>query len=240
MSRQAHESLAPPDCLAKSDRNQVRQMIRFIERHTTSSALQHILPLSSAAARELVARHTRFDHGAVLIFPECPEQASAALAEHGLTAAAPVPSVVVRDRLAKRYHLPIEELPVMITRAQSRELKDRALELFLLSSRTPRLRTVIRSERLHHNETHLAFRVLDPQERSLGRIRHVLMGEIGFTADGGGFNPHQGTSGCTVLYFHGDTRLTPYRRPQRIEIIADGHYPRVLRRHTHAREDSQL
>jgi hypothetical protein len=236
MSRQAHESLAPPDCLAKSDRDQVQQMVRFIERHTTSSALQHILPISCATARELAARHTRFDHGAVLVFPECPEQVPAALAEHGLTAAAPVPSVVVRDRLAKRYHLPIEELPLMITRAQSIKSEDRALELFMLSSRTPRLHTVIRGERSHHNETHLAFRVIDPQERSLGRIWNALTGDTEFTADGGGFNPHQGTSGCTVLYFHSNTRLTPYRWPRRIEIIADGHHPRILQRHTHAPE----
>jgi hypothetical protein len=236
MSGQAHESLAPPDCLAKSDRDQIQQMIRFIERHTTSSALQHILPLSCATARELLARHTRFDHGAALIFPEYPAQASAALAQHGLTAADPVPSVVVRDRLAKRYHLPIEELPLMITRAQSIKSGDRALELFMLSSRAPRLRTLIRGERSHHNETHLAFCVIGPQERSLGRIWNVLTGETGFTADGGGFNPHQGASGCTVLYFHDSTRLTPYRWPQRIEIIADGHHLRILQRHIHASE----
>lgn len=232
---QPSESVAPSTGLAKSDWDHAQRMVRFIESHTTSSALRHILPLGPSATSELVAQHTRFDHGAVLVFPECPEQALTVLAEHGLTAAAPVPSVVVRGRLATRYGLPAEELPVMVTRVQLP--RDRTLELFMLSFRTPRVRTVIHNERLHLNETHLAFRVVDPGERSLGRIWNVLAGEAGFATDGGGFNPHHGPSGCTVLYFRGDIPLSLDRWPRRIEIIADGHHPRILRRHIRARED---
>jgi hypothetical protein len=233
MSGHLGERVETSASLAQGDWDHIQQMARFIRGHSTRGALRYILPSSRGeSASELLASHTCFDHGAVLVFPDSPERALAELATRGLTARVPVPSVVVRGRLADRYTVLPDELPVMITHVELAEVPDRTLELFMLPCGTPRAASMIDDERRLNNEVHLAFRVLEPDARLLDQIWDSLVEESGFVTDGGGFNPHQGPAGCTVLYFHGNTWLPPHRWPQRVEVIADGHHPEILARHT--------
>ncbi|MER6358484.1 hypothetical protein ABT186_43585 [Streptomyces sp. NPDC001634] len=221
----------PPGLTGDWDR--IHAMLRFVRDHTTAGALSAVLPPSAhPTVRDILTRHTRFDHGALLVFADPPESALADLAERGLQARALVPSTVVRSRLAERYAVPAEELPVMITHVNVPKATEHALELFVLSALNMTARRIIDDERANQYEAHLAFRVTDPDERLLELVWDAIARQLRFTADGSGFNPHQGPSGCTVTYFQGPGRLPlPYGWPRRLEIIADGHHPKILRRH---------
>ncbi|GLZ11533.1 hypothetical protein Acsp04_17680 [Actinomadura sp. NBRC 104425] len=225
-SRQEMDGLAPADW------GRLEAMGGFIAAHTTESALRAVLPPAAHGdAAESLARHTRFDHGALLVFPGRIDTALAELEQRGLTAAPTVPSTVVRSHLAKRYRVPRERLPVVITHVKTSA--DRSMELFLLPSYSAAAGVrIAEDERSRHHQTHLGFRVAEPDERVLGLVWDTVAECAGLAADGGGFNPHQGKAGCTVLYFRGPGRMSaPYRWPRRLEILAEGHHPRILRRH---------
>ncbi|WP_344940014.1 hypothetical protein [Actinomadura miaoliensis] len=226
MSRRSVPGLAPADW------GRLETMRGFIAAHTTESALRAVLPPDAHGdATELIARHTRFDHGALLVFPGRIDRALTELEERGLKAAPTVPSTVVRSHLTKRYGLPREQLPVVITHVKTS--RDRSMELFLLPSHASATGgRIAEDERSCQHQTHLGFRVTEPGARVLDQIWDAVARRAGLTADGGGFNPHQGKTGCTVLYFRGAGRLpAPYHWPRRLEILADGHHPWILRRH---------
>ncbi|GAA4139322.1 hypothetical protein GCM10022416_25480 [Actinomadura keratinilytica] len=217
--------------LAPADWGRLETMEKFIAAHTTESALRAVLPPDAHGHAESLARHTRFDHGALLVFPGRVDTALAELEQRGLTAAPAVPSTVVRGHLAKRYGVPRKQLPVVIT--QVRTSADRSVELFLLPPQSAAAGVrIVADERSRHHQTHLGFRVTDPGEGVLGLVWDTVAECAGLAADGGGFNPHQGRSGCTVLYFRGAGRMpAPYHWPRRLEILVEGHHPRILRRH---------
>src|SRR5262249_32364531 len=61
-------------------------------------------------------RYCTFDHCAVLVFPETISEVVSALADNGFTVDSPVPSVVVKSRLCKRYRLRPDHVDVRIVR----------------------------------------------------------------------------------------------------------------------------
>jgi cyclohexanecarboxylate-CoA ligase len=216
-----------------ADWERVQTMLRFIVEHTTSSALRAVLPpREHAVADSVLSRHVRFDHGALLVFPATVDAAVTELSRQGMSVSAPLPSTVVRGRLAERYDLAPQELPVTITRARSPKSPEHTLELFLLPAHAAQAQRIISDERAHQHESHLAFRVLQPVEHLLDRVWNAVVRQTELTADGGGFNPYHGRSGCTVLYFRSEGQLPrPYSWPRRLEIIADGHHQAILHRH---------
>jgi hypothetical protein len=75
-------------------------------------------------------------------------------------------------------------------------------------------------------------------EHLLDQVWNALVRQTELTADGGGFNPYHGRSGCTVLYFRSEGQLPrPYSWPRRLEIIADGHHQAILHRHLQEPQD---
>lgn len=223
-------TLTPAACLVDAAR--VDAMARFLAEHTTSGALRAVLPDGTRlAVSDVLSRHLVLDHGALLLFPASVEAAVADLAARGMTVSAPIPSTVVRDRLAARHGRPARELAVTIVQAAPARAPHQALELFLLPT-APDDHAIRADEQEHQHEAHLAFRVTAPAVHRLDEVHDALAGDAGLTADGGGYNPHHGRTGRTVLYFRGPGRLPhPYGWPRRLEIIAEGHHPELLRRH---------
>ncbi|MBA2895318.1 methyltransferase [Nonomuraea soli] len=148
----------------------------------------------------------RFDHVGLLVFP-----ASVEAALEGLPVLRTLPSVVVKDRLAKRYGLTGFD----VTIAHIDVGHGRSLELFLATGCPEE---VADDERLHGRETHLAF---EAPVGDLG-VLETLRAD-GFVPDGGGFNPAEGTTGRSVFYFRGDG--------DRLEIVVDGTAAAELEQH---------
>jgi hypothetical protein len=174
------------------------------------------------AGAELAACCT-FDHIATLVFPRHLAEVHTCLAAMGWRTTAPVPSVVVRQRLADRYGMSEGDLEVQIIRAT----KDGqpGLEVFCLPT-TQAIEQVIAGERQHHNERHWALFVDRPDQALLERLAELLVGKLSMLPDGGGHNPHEErrAGGQTVLYF---------KYPSgRLELTCAGNFPGVLDRHT--------
>lgn len=223
---------APPAGLARRDWERLAAMLRFVTGQSTAGALRVLAPgCARAGGGDVLLRHTRLDHGGVLVFPERVEEALAGLARRGITAGAPIPSTVVRSRLLARYDLPAD-LPLAVAQARVAGRPGPGLELFLLPSGARGARPLMADERAHQHEAHLAFRVTEPDEDILRDVWAAVTGAADLAADGGGYNPHQGPDGCTVLYFRGAGRLPrPYGWSRRLEIITGGRHERVLGRH---------
>ncbi|MFC5183077.1 class I adenylate-forming enzyme family protein [Actinomadura harenae] len=223
----------PPRAIDAADAERVEAMARFLAGHTTAEALRAVLPPGTrhTAVDDVLARDLELDHGALLLFPTAVDAAVAELAARGMTVSDPIPSTVVRDRLAARYGRPPQDLAVTIVQAAPAEDAHRSLELFLLPT-GPGDDAIRADEQAGRHEAHLAFRVAAPAGHRLDAVYAALAGAAGLTADGGGFNPHHGRTGRTVLYFRGPGRLPrPFAWPRRLEIIAEGHHPDLLRRH---------
>ncbi|MEV5750414.1 methyltransferase [Actinoallomurus sp. NPDC052308] len=75
-------------------------------------------------------------------------------------------------------------------------------------------------ERRADNETHFALHVSESDVTE--RLWELLTGPGGMTPDGGGFNPHEGPAGRTVLYFRTEGRGRPQGWPRRLELLVDG------------------
>ncbi|MCK2218780.1 acetylserotonin O-methyltransferase [Actinomadura sp. ATCC 31491] len=155
----------------------------------------------------------RFDHAGLLVFPR---SAEAALA--GLPVVRRLPSVIVKERLARRYGLAGPEVTIAHLDAGG----GRTLELFLATGCPPE---VAGDERLHERETHLAY---EAPAASLG-VLEALRAD-GCLPDGGGFNPGEGPSGRSVFYFR-------RRGGDRLEIVAAGQARAELARHLGAPEE---
>ncbi|MFD4635864.1 methyltransferase [Lentzea sp. NPDC058436] len=161
---------------------------------------------------------------AVLVFPRSAGKALAEMRARGLTVDEPVPSVVVRDRLARRYGLPAQALDVGILQV-SAGVDDRFVEVFLLEvGADTDLVALAEQERLQRNESHVALDVRSPSEVVLAGLRSILLDQAALVADGGGYNNFED---CTVLYFR-----DPDRTGRRLEIRARGYWPGVLAGHS--------
>ncbi|MBO3750500.1 hypothetical protein J5X84_30845 [Streptosporangiaceae bacterium NEAU-GS5] len=155
----------------------------------------------------------RFDHAGLMLFPRSVDGALSLLEGEGLPVVRKLRSVVVRDRLVRRYGL--VDPDIVIAHLDAGE--GRTVELFLLEDCPWR---VAADERARERETHLAYEARPGDLKVLTSLR-----EQGLIPDGGGFNADEGPTGRTVFYF---------RDPQggdRLEIVIAGHQEDDLARH---------
>ncbi|MFJ8623447.1 methyltransferase [Kitasatospora sp. NPDC093550] len=213
----------------RDDAAVLRRTAAFVREHDTASLLPLLLPGLAGPELRAAARHCRFAHAALLVFPPDQPTLHAQLAACGLAFdAPPVPSVVVRDRLARRHGCDPAALDVRILRptALGPGRERREVEVFALTvpPRSP-LAALADHERAHQHEAHLAFEV-DSADPLLLRGLCALLARHGAEADGGGYNPHEDG---TVLYFTvpAGSRCA-YRR---LELHARGEHPGVLDAH---------
>ncbi|MGI5230672.1 methyltransferase [Actinoallomurus sp. CA-142502] len=80
---------------------------------------------------------------------------------------------------------------------------------------------MLNDERRADHQTHFALAVVTSEPHNTERLWELLTGPAGMTPDGGGFNPHEGPAGRTVLYFR--TGGTVKGWPRRLELLVDGH-----------------
>ncbi|WP_431681414.1 methyltransferase [Kitasatospora sp. KL5] len=218
---------AAPPRLDPHDLDRIRRAAAFVAASDTASVLADLLPGLPAAERDAVAAHSRFTHAAVLVFPPSLAGLRDLLHEEGLAVGPVTPSVVVRDRLARRYGRSADALEVGILRAPVTAADGSPCEIEIFALAVPPgsgLDTVAAGERAHDHEAHLALEVTTPGPVVLAGLRATLLGRGGTTADGGGHNAHEDV---TVLYF----RAGDGGRYQRLELNARGHHPGVLAEH---------
>ncbi|MFF4403314.1 hypothetical protein ACFY2W_20185 [Streptomyces sp. NPDC001262] len=188
--------------------------------------------------------HCDVAHAAVLVFPPSLDGLIAGLRADGFTVGAAVPSVVVRERLSRRYGVPVAALEVVILHVQvpAAGQRPREIELFVLEA-VPgaKLREIAARERAERNESHLALEVRAPDGVVLAGLRTLLADHGGLAADGGGYNS---VEDCTVLYFLGtaadgrdELPSQGLGHPRRLELRARGHHPAVLAAHRDAEPD---
>ncbi|MFE7096124.1 methyltransferase [Streptomyces erythrochromogenes] len=191
----------PDKTLLLDDIADLRAAARFVREHDSVALLPLLLPGLDGPDLRALAGHCRFAHAGLLLFPPDPDSLRAQLAACGLDADTPShPSVVVRDRLARRHGRDPAELDVRILRplVYGSAGQRRAVEVFALTV-PPRsgLEPIAAHERTHRHEAHLAFEIEHPEPLALRGLCAILA-RHGARPDGGGYNPHEDG---TVLYF---------------------------------------
>ncbi len=187
------------------DVERIRRVVDFTRSLTTGELLAEILPGGTPAhVASEIARNCRFAHGSVMVFPAGPLDAVAdGLTGVGLSCGALRPSTVVREKIAREYGFSEAELQVQIVQAAiSGEERSAGIEIFLCPVDSEgRFKGLVDDEREANRETHFALDVLTPEPQLMIRLWELLTGPAGMAPDGGGFNPHEGSAGRTVLYF---------------------------------------
>ncbi|WP_330294391.1 methyltransferase [Streptomyces sp. NBC_00503] len=211
------------------DTARLRAAAAFVREHDTATLLPLLLPGLRGTELNSLAAHCRFVHAGLLLFPTDPQDLSSRLADCGLAADTPSqPSVVVRERLARRHRRGTGELDVRILRPAVRGPagERRAVEVFALTVPAGSdLEAVAAHERARGHEAHLAFELEQPDPLVLRGLCTVLT-RHGARPDGGGYNPHEDG---TVLYFTTPAGETyGYRR---IELYMHGDHRDALAAH---------
>ncbi|MER7048368.1 methyltransferase [Streptomyces jumonjinensis] len=217
--------------LDQADQTAFDEALAFTRRADIGGVLACLLPGLDEQRRTSVASHCALAHTAVLVFPASCGELVARLRETGLTVAEPVPSVVVRDRLAARHRVPAGDLDVSIVRVRLPlgEHSGRVVELFVLPvpPGSP-LARIAERERIERNESHLALEVGTQDAVVLAGLC-TLADQGGLTPDGGG---HNAMEDCTVLYFRSTGTGTVHPEHQRrLELRVPGQHPAVLAAH---------
>jgi hypothetical protein len=195
-----------------------------------------LLPGLSPRERATVAAHCSVGHTAVLVFPPSLAELRDELRAQGLAVGEAVASVVVRERLSRRYGRRVEELEVGILRAPvtADDGGAREIEIFALAMPPGSgLEDIAKRERAERHEEHLAFKVDRPDAVVLAGLRTLLLDCGGLVPDGGGYNSHEDG---TVLYFRAADRSptdtgAASGHHRRLELHADGHHLDVLAAH---------
>ncbi|KNB50487.1 hypothetical protein AC230_21180 [Streptomyces caatingaensis] len=187
-------------------------------------------PLPAPLTDGIVPGHCAFSHCALLLFPAELDAAVEDLRNRGLAPSPPVPSVVVRRRLSDRYGIPAADCDVWITRLHLAAGKRRgaapAVELFLFPRTAPALdRRIVERERLRGFENHTALQVTSPTRPLVERLYDTWCGDGGLLWEGGGYSPHEGDGGSTVLYFVRDgATASPGSPLERWELNCPGDF----------------
>lgn len=216
----------------------INDSLSLVRSADARAVVRDLLPRLTEEEQESVAAHCDVAHAAALVFPPSLDGLIEALRADGFTVGEAVPSVVVRDRLSRRYGLPVAALEVTILHVQVPAAGQGPceIELFVLASAPgTELREIAARERTERNESHLALEVRAPDGVVMAGLRALLADHGGLTADGGGYNSLEN---CTVLYFlstAADGRdglaATGPVRSRRLELRARGHHPAVLAAH---------
>lgn len=212
------------------DLDRIRRVMDFTRSLDTGGLLAEILPCGTPAhvAAE-IARHCRLAHGSVMVFPPArPGAFGARLSDIGLSPGSPRPSTVVRERVAREHGIPEADLQVQIMHAAvSGDGPDHSaeIEIFLCPvGADEKFKRLLDDEREANRETHFAIDAVAPEPHLLERLWELLTGPAGMALDGGGFNPHEGPAGRTVLYFRAEGLVAPHGWPRRLELLVDGRH----------------
>lgn len=219
------------------DTARLRAAAVFVREHDTATLLTLLLPGLRDPELKSLAAHCRFAHVGLLLFPADPQDLRSRLADCGLAADTPSqPSVVVRDRLARRHRRGPGELDVRILRPRVHGPagERRAVEVFALTVPAGSdLEALAAHERARGHEAHLAFELEHPDPLVLRGLCAVLT-RYGARPDGGGYNPHEDG---TVLYFTTSAGETcGYRR---LELYMPGDHRDALAAHLAAGLDER-
>lgn len=219
----------PDETMLLDDADRLRAAAAFVREHDSATLLPLLLPGLGGPDLKELAEHCRFAHAGVLLFPPDTDGLRAQLADCGMAVDTPShPSVVVRERLARRHQRDPAELDVRILRPQVHGAagESRAVEVFaLIVPPNSGLERIAAYERTRRHEAHLAFEIEHPDPLVL-RDLCAILARHGARPDGGGYNPHEDG---TVLYF-----TTPsdaacgYRR---LELYAHGGHHDALAPH---------
>ncbi|WP_239395549.1 hypothetical protein [Frankia sp. CiP3] len=183
-------------------------------------------------------QHCTFDHYGFLVFPETISEVVSALRRNGFEVTRPVPSVVVKSRLCRRYRIPPEDLDVRIVRgAVDTDLFGcREIEVFAatVAHGCALPEGMADRERQSMNESHVAIMV-DRLERVLAELRRQLLGSGALVADGAGYNPleKEQEGGRSVLYFRATEPPLVRSFPHRLELTCAGEHADVIAEHIH-------
>ncbi|MFI9722688.1 methyltransferase [Streptomyces sp. NPDC052396] len=227
---------APTGGLGPADLALVNEALSLVRSADVRAVVRDLLPRLTEGEQESVAAHCDVAHAAALVFPPSRDGLIAGLRADGFTVGAAVPSVVVRERLSRRYGVPAAALEVVILHVQVPAAGQRPceIELFVLEAAPgTKLREIAARERAERNESHLALEVRAPDGVVLAGLRTLLADHGGLAADDGGYNS---VEDCTVLYFLSTAADGP-GRPRRLELRARGHHPAVLAAHRGAEPD---
>ena len=191
--------------LWERDLRRLAETVAFARDRSTGDALAAVLGGDPPAP---VLRHLEFAHAAVLVAVACASDVVGALADLGVDAGEPRPSVAVRDRLRVRTG---QEFDVRIVRGPVAG-GPREVELLVV------LGGAALSEADRETESHVAFHVTSDDDVVLRGVCGTLQ-DAGLVADGGGYDEH-----VTTLYFRGPTRT-------RLALRIPGHRADLLERH---------
>ncbi|GGZ07642.1 methyltransferase [Streptomyces avidinii] len=219
----------PDKTLLLDDTASLRTAARFVREHDSAALLPLLLPGLDGPDLQALAGQCRFAHAGLLLFPSDTESLRSQLADCGLAVDTQAqPSVVVRERLARRHRRDPAELDVQILRPRvlGCDGEVRAVEVFALTVPPHSgLEPIAAYERTRQHEAHLAFEVEHPETLALRGLCAILV-RHGARPDGGGYNPHEDG---TVLYFTLPARAAcDYRR---LELYARGDHRDTLAAH---------
>ncbi|MEU3764993.1 methyltransferase [Amycolatopsis keratiniphila] len=209
------------------DEGRLRDLIGQLSGLTAAGAFARVLarPVDPG-----IADAVRFDHAALLVFPDAVSDVRDFLTEAGFDTGPSVQSKVVRARLAQRYQVSEAELDVTIVRAWAADGTSGGLEIFALPRKTAEMVApgLVEQERRTGAESHDGWLVASERLEQTRRICRHLSSMI---PDGGGYNPHDdpGSGGRSVVYFKAGPDSDG--RHSRIELTARGHHPEVLAAH---------
>ncbi|MFJ7587609.1 methyltransferase [Streptomyces sp. NPDC097617] len=232
------------ETLLLDDTASLREAARFVREHDSAALLPLLLPGLRGPDLQALAGHCRFAHAGLLLCPPDADSLRAQLTDCGLPVDTPFhPSVVVRERLARRHRRDPAELDVRIMRPQVHDSagQRRAVEVFaLFVPPHSGLEAIAAYERTRRHEAHLAFEVEHPEPLALRGLCAILA-RHGAVPDGGGYNPHEDG---TVLYFTLPADAAcDYRR---LELYARGDHRDTLAAHLdrpdrrgHPRDDAR-
>ncbi|WP_328792303.1 MULTISPECIES: methyltransferase [unclassified Streptomyces] len=219
----------PDETLLLDDTACLRAAARFVREHDSAALLPLLLPGLDGPDLRALAGHCRFAHAGLLLFPPDADGLRTQLAACGLAVDTPShPSVVVRERLARRHRRDPAELDVQILRPQVPGAigERRAVEVFALTVPPHSdLEPIAAHERTHRHEAHLAFEIERPEPLALRGLCAILV-RHGARPDGGGYNPHEDG---TVLYF--TLPADAACDYQRLELYARGDHRDTLAAH---------
>ncbi|MFJ3795509.1 methyltransferase [Streptomyces sp. NPDC090088] len=204
-------------CLTEADLERIGHAADHVRAHDTDRVLTDLLPALTSEERADVSRHLVYDHTAVLVFPATLDGLCDELRRAGMEPGAVRASVIVRDRVRRRYGALLGDSPVGIVHVP---VGGRTVEIFALPvpPGSP-LEAVAADERAFGHESHHAFAVTAPGPVIPAGLRTLLTERGGAVPDGGGHNSHENV---TVLYFRApDHRRFELRLPGRHEPVPD-------------------